>query len=90
MKLWTKILIGVLVLQVAFLMVYSKIKANEASKQEGIAVVHAQIAQQAQADAERQADMAEQNAAQARRAEADANEAREQLEAALAECNKKK
>lgn len=90
MKLWTKILIGVLVLQIAFLVVYSKIKADEATMQEGLAVAQAELAVRAQADAERQADIAEQNVAEARRAEADANELRVQLDALLAECNRKK
>lgn len=64
-----------------FMMIYSFIKANEATKAQGEAEIQAQKATTAQANAEKQAEIAEQNAAQARKAENEANEQREAAQA---------
>ncbi len=76
MNRWVKITIGLQTALLISLVIYARIKAEEAEKQTAYAVVQTQLAQRNAEMAEMEAARAEKMAAEARRAENDAEEMR--------------
>ena len=90
MKLWTKIIWGVQLLVILFLIIFARIQTAEAEKQTVLAQVQAKIAMQAQQEAEKQAELAAQAMAMAHAAQQKALNEAEMARAQLERCISKK